>query len=90
MGGNLLAYGSAEMILPQPLSNDTYRTLLFVDGGNVYNTKEKGNSGFRYSTGVEVQWRTPIAPLVFSLGKALNNKPGDDTQFFQFTIATSF
>ena len=44
----------------------------------------------RYSAGVQVEWYTPFAPLVFSIAKPLNEKPGDDPEVFQFDIGFSF
>jgi outer membrane protein insertion porin family len=98
LGGNFLADGRLAMIVPNPISK-TVRTKLFVDGGNVFNTKasnaerarNKDRAGFRYSSGMEVDWLTPFAGVLkFSLAKSLNPSKQDDTEFFQFSIGTSF
>ncbi len=47
-------------------------------------------SNLRYATGIEFQWLSPMGPLAFSIAKALNAKPGDDTQFFQFSLGQNF
>ena len=88
MGGNVLTTGSLELIVPNGISQ-VLRTSIFLDAGNVYqNHIELQN--LRYAAGVDIQWLIPLlgAPLEFSFGKALNAKSGDDTQFFQFSIAT--
>ncbi len=90
-GGNLLTEASVEWVFPFPgvENHSALRTAFFVDAGNVFDT----NRGFdfdadelRYSAGFGVTWITAIAPLSFSFARALNDEPGDDTSFFQFSI----
>lgn len=94
-GGNFELDGSAGLILPNFIS-DTVRTTLFVDAGNVYQTDgSKRHYGIklnelRYSSGVEVDWRSPIAMLNFSLAAPIHDRSGDDTQVFDFSIGSSF
>ncbi len=82
------------------------RTVLFLDAGNVFDTEctrtellnGRRNPGcgsvdvgqVRYSAGVGLSWLTALGPLGFSLGRALNDESGDDTQFFQFTLGQTF
>jgi outer membrane protein insertion porin family len=35
-------------------------------------------------------WLSPMGVLGVSLGVPLNEKPGDDTEIFQFTFGTAF
>ncbi len=44
----------------------------------------------RASYGVSLDWVTPMGPLSFTWGWAINPKPEDDTQHFDFNIGTSF
>jgi len=44
----------------------------------------------RYSTGLAFNWFTPVGPLSLSFAKALNDKPGDDTEALQFTLGVPF
>ncbi len=102
LGGNVLISGSAELIFPIPFLRDktAWRTLLFMDAGNVYTSKclvssTRCSSGIelgdlRYSVGVGLSWLTPIGPLSISLGKGLNSKSGDDEQVFQFALGQTF
>ncbi|WP_367607932.1 outer membrane protein assembly factor BamA [Legionella sp. W05-934-2] len=96
LGANFLVNGSLGLILPYPLSRDTFRTSLFVDAGNVY---AKGTpvvftgtlSGpVRYSGGISLDWRSPFGPLSFSLASPLNKQPGDRDQYFQFALSSTF
>lgn len=99
IGGNLLLEGSLEFIFPMPFVKDNrqFRTLFFLDGGNVFNTDRTDEEGYdlsadnlRFSTGIALSWITGIGPLSFSLSKALNDKDGDDTQAFQFSLGQPF
>ncbi|OIM99932.1 outer membrane protein assembly factor BamA [Idiomarina sp. MD25a] len=45
---------------------------------------------FRVSAGISVQWISPMGPLTFSLGRALKEVEGDETQIFSFNIGTTF
>ena len=94
-GGNLLVNGSANLIFPLPFLGEieSIRTALFLDAGQVYYTRRtaKKADGLRYSTGVSLAWNSPLgAPLLFSLSTPLNKRPGDNTQTFSFSFATSF
>ncbi|MFV1873206.1 MAG: outer membrane protein assembly factor BamA [Oleiphilus sp.] len=94
-GGNFLFENSAELIFPVPFVEDqrSLRLSYFVDSGNVFN-KARGFEfdprEIRFSTGVSLQWITFIGPLGFSFGKAINDIPEDDTQFFQFSLGQPF
>ncbi len=97
IGGNLLVEGSAEFIFPMPLVKDkrSFRTLFFIDAGNVFDTDRKEEYGFeardlRMSAGIALSWITGIGPLSFSLSKAFNDQDGDDIQSFQFSLGQPF
>lgn len=104
MGGNVLVAGSAELIFPMPFLKDksAWRTLVFMDAGNVFTTKclpgasnatcvEGVDFGdLRYSAGIGLSWLTPVGPLSISLAKPLNSKTGDDEEVFQFVLGQSF
>jgi outer membrane protein insertion porin family len=99
VGGNTLAAGSFELIVPTPLTPDSFRVTTFVDAGNVYNwnggapaatVDGNGNGPMRYSAGVQGQWQTPMGQIIFSLAKPINPQPNDVTEVFQFSAGTSF
>ncbi|SIL32857.1 Outer membrane protein omp85 precursor [Mycobacteroides abscessus subsp. abscessus] len=57
----------------------------------MYSDEQNVNLGeLRYSTGLGLSWQSPIGPLKISIGKAINPKPTDRTQMFQFQIGTGF
>jgi outer membrane protein insertion porin family len=95
-GGNLVLTGSAEFIFPMPFLADksAWRSLVFMDAGNVYDTVSSDDDvdlgDLRYSVGVGVSWLTPIGPLSVSLGVPLNDKSDDDTEVFQFALGQTF
>lgn len=94
-GGNLLTEGSIELVFPTPFAGDTrsMRTLFFIDGGQVFDADRGYDPRFdevRFSAGIGFQWITAVGPLAFSLAKPLNDKDGDDTQVFQFSLGQNF
>ncbi len=88
LGGNILLTGSFNVIVPNPIS-DRLRTSVFVDVGNVYDNHMSDLSA-RSSTGVEVDWVSPLGPLKFSLARPLHSTDTDELQVFQFSVGTSF
>lgn len=95
-GGNFLLDGAVSLIFPNFISPDNLRTSLFFDAGQVYDLEGvTDDSGFstadlRYSVGLDVQWLSPLGVLEFSLAKAINPDPTDQTEFFNFNIGASF
>ena len=66
----------------------------FVDAGNVwgvdYSDTIDDNSKIRSSTGLSVDWYTPIGPLSFSLSQPITKADTDVTETFRFDIGTTF
>jgi outer membrane protein insertion porin family len=66
----------------------------FIDSGNIwgvdYSDIIDDNSKIRTSTGLAVDWLTPIGPLSFSFAKALTKADTDKTETFRFDIGTTF
>lgn len=96
LGANLLVNGSAGVALPYPLSRENFRSMLFVDAGNVFvqgtPVALSGNDPgpLRFSSGLSVEWRSPFGPLAFSVATPLNAQPTDKTQIFQFSVSSGF
>jgi outer membrane protein insertion porin family len=99
-GGNALATASAALIFPNYLS-ENFRTSIFIDAGNTYNTfnnRSQGGSGsgpLRYSTGIEGDWLTMLGLIDVSLAKPINVKSGnspynDAEEIFQFSLGANF
>lgn len=93
LGGNFRMVASGELFFPIPyLEIESIRTSVFIDAGNVYNTtvEDIDLGTLRYSTGVSLQWLSPMGPFVFSVAKPLTNYKEDVTEVFQFSIGSAF
>ena len=93
VGGGRRLVGNAELFLPTPgLGQDkSIRLSAFMDIGTIVGTNDSfGTNELRYSTGIGVNWVSPVGPLRFSLAKPLNSKPGDKTEVFQFQLGSVF
>ena len=66
----------------------------FVDAGNVwgvdYSNAVGDSSHIRSSTGVGLEWFSPIGPFTFTLAQPISKVDTDHTQSFQFNIGTTF
>ncbi len=91
VGGSKRLIGNMELQVPFPGSgrDRSLRWFTFLDAGNVFNQKIQF-SELRYSAGLGISWISPIGPLKLSYGKALNSKPDDRIQSFQFQLGTGF
>jgi len=95
IGGNYAAAINLTTTLPMLLP-DSEKTdfKFFIDGANVWGVDFKDNEGasnkLRSSTGLLVNWFTPIGPMNFSLAHPITKGRDDRTQIFQFNIGTTF
>tara|TARA_Y100000996_G_scaffold409031_1_gene389051 strand:+ start:2448 stop:4706 length:2259 start_codon:yes stop_codon:yes gene_type:complete len=94
IGGN---YGSAINIsstLPNLLNG--YENIdfnLFLDAANLWHVdydSSLDSDKIRSSTGISVNWFTPVGPLSFSYAIPLAEAKSDKTESFRFQIGTSF
>lgn len=92
LGGNIKVVGNLELLYVPPFAekSDSSRLSLFFDAGNVYDGTRVELDELRLSTGISLQWFTPVGPLVFSYAIPLNNQLGDDVEKFQFSLGTVF
>ncbi len=86
-GGKIAFNNSAELSFPI-IDRLKMRGVLFFDYGMIGD--DSLNEIKRYSTGAGIEWLTPIGPLQLIYAKALNDKPGDDTSSFEFSIGRRF
>ncbi|MFH1333725.1 MAG: outer membrane protein assembly factor BamA [Pseudomonadota bacterium] len=86
IGGDFEVDGSLGLVFPNPFGNNL-RTTWFVDAGNVYDHLALN---LRTSTGLELDWLSPLGMLNFSVATPINKHHGDNSEFFQFNIGTSF
>ena len=103
LGGSRRVVGNVQLYLPFPgASRDrTLRWFVFGDVGRVDNPgghcalgkasdRAEDACGWKYAAGIGFSWQSPMGPLELSYGRALNAKPGDEKQAFQFQIGTGF
>ena len=95
VGGNYSAAVNAATTVPyvfQTLENLDMK--MFLDAANVWGVDYSGtiaqSSKIRSSTGVAVDWFTPIGPLTFSLSEVISKDSTDKTESFRFNIGTTF
>ncbi|MCP4408971.1 MAG: outer membrane protein assembly factor BamA [Gammaproteobacteria bacterium] len=92
-GGDFRVIANAELFFPALFFENTKNVRLgvFFDAGNVFaEVSDFEFSELRTSAGVSMTWLSPVGALTFSLAQALNDKPGDETEVFQFSIGTVF
>ena len=94
VGGNYLTAINVSTNLPILESLETFSFNLFYDAANIwgvdYNSEIGDSSALRSSTGLAVDWYTPIGPLSFSFAQPLTKKTTDKTQTFRFNLGTTF
>ena len=94
IGGN---YGSAINVaatLPklfEDLQNVDFS--LFLDTANVFGVdydSSLDSNKIRSSTGLSIDWFTPIGPLSISFATPISKADGDETETFRFRLGTTF
>lgn len=92
IGGTRRGIANIEIFAPFPGSKEkSIRLSTFLDAGAIYGpTDLPGSMGLRYSSGVALTWLSPMGPLKFSYGFALNKQPMDKIQKLQFTLGSMF
>ncbi|MDG50608.1 outer membrane protein assembly factor BamA [Campylobacter coli] len=87
VGGTIAFANSVELSFPL-IDRIKLRGSIFFDYGMI------GNKNLdeiqRMSTGLGIEWITPIGPLQLVFAKPLNDKKGDDTNTFEFNLGTRF
>ena len=95
VGGNYAASLNFDATLPMIFSTvENVDLRYFIDTANLWgvdysSTVDQSNT-IRTSTGVVVDWFTPIGPLNFSLAQDLSKASSDKTETFQFSLGTTF
>ena len=95
VGGNYAAAINFSSTLPMILeSYEDADFKFFIDAANVwgvdYSSTIDDSNKIRSSTGVSVDWFTPIGPLNFSLAQPITKLSTDKTESFQFNLGTTF
>jgi outer membrane protein insertion porin family len=95
IGGN---YGYAlnfSSTIPKILENSqNLDFLFFIDAANLwgvdYDSSIDDNESIRSSTGIALDWFSPIGPLNFSLAYPISKKDTDREETFRFNLGTTF
>ena len=95
IGGNYAAALNFETNLPNALpENSNADVSLFLDFGNVwgvdYDTTIDESNELRSSTGVAINWLSPLGPMSFVFSQNLSKADTDVTESFSFNIGTTF
>ena len=95
IGGNYASTINFDTTLPMlfpSLENIDFK--YFIDTANLwgvdYSSSIDDSNEIRASTGLLVDWFTPIGPLNFSISQDLNKVSTDKTESFQFNLGTTF
>ncbi len=90
IGGDKMWYTNTEILFPL-IANQGVRGVLFYDMGRVFNNDENWSlDNFRKSTGVGVNWLSPIGPLRIVWGYNIDPHSGESHSVWDFTIGGAF
>ena len=95
VGGNYATAINLDTTLPMVFSQfESLDMRYFIDAANIwgvdYSTSVDQSNTIRASTGVVIDWFTPIGPLNLSFAQDLSKADDDKTEFFQFNLGTTF
>ena len=94
IGGNYASAASISTTLPTLLTElETVDFNIFLDAGNLWGVdydSSLNNSKIRSSTGLSIDWLTPVGPLNFVFSQPITKANTDVEQTFRFDIGTTF
>ena len=95
VGGNYAAVLNLETNLPNLLPDNTNIDLgAFLDVGNVwgvdYDSSIDKSNKIRSSTGLSLNWLSPLGPMSFALSQNISKADTDKTESFRFNLGTTF
>jgi len=95
VGGNYITAVNFSTTLPNIMPEfQNADFLFFIDVANIwgvdYNEALDDGSKIRSSTGIGIDWFTPIGPLNFSLTQPITKASSDVTETFRFNLGTTF
>ena len=95
IGGNYATTVNFASTIPFLFENsESVDFLFFIDAGNVwgvdYDSSIDDNSKIRSSTGIGLDWLTPVGPLNFTFAETISKAETDVTETFRFNIGTTF
>ena len=95
IGGNYAAAINFEASLPNLLPEDTNTDISgFLDLGSVwgvdYDSSIDDSNKLRSSTGLALNWMSPLGPMSFVLSQNISKADTDKTESFRFNLGTTF
>ena len=95
IGGNYVSALNLSTNLPGLLSSfENLDLSYFLDFANIwgvdYDDSIDDASGLRSSTGLALEFLSPVGPLSFSLAHPITKKSTDQTESFRFNLGTTF
>ena len=95
IGGNYSAALNFEANLPNILPENTNADIgAFLDFGNVwgvdYDSSVETSNKVRSSTGLTLNWMSPLGPMSFVLSQNISKADTDKTESFRFNLGTTF
>jgi outer membrane protein insertion porin family len=94
IGGNYASAASLSTTLPTLLPElESIDFNIFLDAGNLWGVdydSSLDNSKIRSSTGLSIDWLTPVGPLNFVFAQPITKASTDVEQTFRFDIGTTF
>ena len=94
IGGNYATAMTLATTLPDFLPElDSIDFSLFLDAGNVWGVDyndDLDNSKIRSSTGLSIDWLTPVGPLNFVFSQPISKSSTDIEEKFRFDLGTTF
>jgi outer membrane protein insertion porin family len=91
LGGAVKTIGSVEMFLPSLIKASGTRASVFLDYGNVFaSTSDISFKEFRVSTGLALQWQSPLGPISISYSFPLKKQDGDQIERLQFNFGRQY
>jgi len=94
IGGNYASAASLSTTLPTLLPElESVDFNIFLDAGNLWGVdydSSLDNSKIRSSTGLSIDWLTPVGPLNFVFAQPITKASTDVEQTFRFDIGTTF
>ena len=94
VGGNYSAYANLSSTFPNPLPDKlNAKSSVFLDFGNVWGVdydSSKDRNKIRSSTGVGIDWMSPLGPIGLVFSTVLNSSSTDIEQNFTFQLGSVF
>ena len=90
IGGDKMWYGTVSIIFPL-IKDMGMDGEIFHDFGNVYDVDEDWDfSNYKKTAGVGVLWASPLGPLRLAWGFNLDQKDGEDSSNWDFSMGGTF